>query len=351
MNTQAIEQARRDAEPSFVVHELFNNVDFVTSAPCSKKRHHYRSRTWIVRVVHAKSSHDDFISNLQKWYDDLNTKIRWLLMSTNKNRETTKYTQTSYVLLWFEDACREATILRNMVLAVGGLDTKLQACKEEVAQIRSDIADRYNEEECKRNLAFKRALANTVRSEISYALMTTSAFWELAEKQIVQNNDPNFTTPKCDLVLGHPRKVKFVKKRNNTSLEDTIRLCKRKRLKKIHRPKDVRERDSREKQRKIELANLVIGNTIFVQYSKKCVRRGLIVAIEIDDVQMERFYKLDYGDCDCGKRYQRLNCYSETILDVELESDSDSSDDSSNDSSEDSCEDSSDSDEFEKPRN
>jgi hypothetical protein len=162
-------------KPTVVVKTLHNDTNFVTSAPCSDA-HKHRDRTWVVRVVHDKSTHSQFMSGMRKWFHNGKNQIRWLLVSTNKNRETTQYTQTSYVLLWFLDACREATILRNMVIAVGGLDTQLQACKPEVAQIRADLTT----EEAKTILASKRDLAKTVRNEISYALMTTTEFWNLA---------------------------------------------------------------------------------------------------------------------------------------------------------------------------
>lgn len=299
-------------EPTAVVRILHNNTTFFTSAPCSETQKH-RHRTWVVRVVHAKSSRDTFIDNMRRWFQNMKGPIRWLLVSTNKNREFTHDTQTSYVLLWFKDACREATILRNMVIAVGGLDTQLQACKPEVAQIRADLST----EEAKMILASKKALAETVRSNISYAPMASADFWQLAEEQIVENKKYEFNK-RCDLVMGYPRKVKFVKKRKNKSLEATVELCKQQKLKKIHRPEDVKEQASLKARHQFMMANLPNGSIIYIQYNKNRRRKAIIVEKIIQNYEL--YYNVEYLDDDCDEDFQTIHCRSETLIDVELSS-------------------------------
>ena len=305
-------------KPTAVVKTLHNDTDFVTSAPCSDS-HKHRHRTWVVRVVHDKSTHSDFMSGMRKWFHNGKKPIRWLLVSTNKNREKTQYTQTSYVLLWFSEACREATILRNMIIAVGGIDTQLQACKKEAAQIRSE----FTAEDSKMILGEKRDLAETVKNEISYAIMSTADFWNLAETQIKENEEPQYSAEKnrrCDLVLGYPRKVKFVKKRKNKSLEATVEQCKQRNLKKIHRPDDVAEQESKIARHRFMMAHLQVNTVIHIQYKNK-KREAIIVDNSIEQ-NMELCYKVQFFyRKDIVERFHTLPCRSENLLDVELRAD------------------------------
>jgi hypothetical protein len=203
-----------------------------------------------------------------------------------------------------------------MIIAVGGIDTQLQACKPEVAQIRADLTT----EEATTILASKRDLAKTVRNEISYALMTTTEFWNLAEQQIVENNDPKYKFNKrCDLVLGYPRKVKFVKKRKNKSLEATVQLCEQKKLKKIHRPADVETQASFKARHEFMMANLPNGSIIYVNSDKNKKRRAIIVEKKIQNYEFH--YNVAYLDDDnCGEDFQTIHCRSDILIDVELRS-------------------------------
>jgi hypothetical protein len=226
-----------------LAEELHENIEFVTSL-CK-----YRSRVAILRIVHLRQDHAALLQRTKSTFDN-DHNLRFMLVKTSDVESS--YEQTiSYVCLWRTDAIRKDSLLRIALSISGGVDDNIRFCRPAIKAMNKTIRNStHNPDALRAATAEKqRRLESGVltKTEIAYAMMETSVFWDLVDKEMAMYE----RRPKLrELVLGTPRKIVF-KKRHSQSYEDLEREVKFRKLSKNHRPMDkerlLQEAEQREK--------------------------------------------------------------------------------------------------------